>query len=257
MEGKQEEPLSGLLLGLDTCGAESTVALGRVQAGKLSIENEALLPARAAGTSLTTAMQSLLGDRQPQELAGIVVVRGPGSFTGMRIGLSAAKALAHALQIPLFGISRLELLASLHSTSLSGTAEVAEAAHTSAVALDAGRGRVYLRTGSAAEPDVAGTDAPEGLLLSADDLGAMLSEAEMAAMLVCEEKVHAMFPGARLVKPPTAAQALAYTLQRVSAANAADREADYEAGYKTGYETLDALYLWRPEEMLARPGQSV
>lgn len=253
MQGKQEKLLSGLLLGLDTCGAESTLALGRLQDGKLSIEKEALLPARAAGTNLTTAMQALLGDRQPQELAGIVVVRGPGSFTGMRIGLSAAKALAHALQIPLFGISRLELLASLYGAPMSGTVVVAEAERTSAVALDAGRGRVYLRTRSApitdaAETDGTGADAGEGLLLSAEDLKAMLSEDEMAAMLVCEEKVHALFPGARLVPPPTAAQALAYMLQRAGPAGVNSHETDYQ--------TLDALYLWRPEEMLTRPEQT-
>ena len=46
------------------------------------------------------------------ELTGLVVARGPGSFTGLRVGLSAAKGLCHALDLPVVGVSSLEALAS-------------------------------------------------------------------------------------------------------------------------------------------------
>ncbi len=42
----------------------------------------------------------------------VVVAIGPGSFTGLRVGLSAAKGLCHGLEIPIIGISSLEALAS-------------------------------------------------------------------------------------------------------------------------------------------------
>jgi tRNA threonylcarbamoyladenosine biosynthesis protein TsaB len=46
-----------------------------------------------------------------QEIDALVVSQGPGSFTGLRIGLSTARALAQGLQIPLVGVPTLELWA--------------------------------------------------------------------------------------------------------------------------------------------------
>ena len=46
------------------------------------------------------------------DLKGLAVATGPGSFTGLRVGLSAAKGLCHALDMPIMGISSLEALAS-------------------------------------------------------------------------------------------------------------------------------------------------
>jgi tRNA threonylcarbamoyladenosine biosynthesis protein TsaB len=45
------------------------------------------------------------------ELTGIVVGTGPGSFTGMRLGLAAARGLALALELPVAGVSTLDALA--------------------------------------------------------------------------------------------------------------------------------------------------
>ena len=48
------------------------------------------------------------------DLAGVAVAAGPGSFTGVRIGMVTAKSLGQALQLPLAGISTLEALAAQH-----------------------------------------------------------------------------------------------------------------------------------------------
>lgn len=60
------------------------------------------------------AIQTMMKDcdRTPSDLTKIVVAKGPGSYTGVRIGVTIAKTLAWSLKIPLVGISSLEILAS-------------------------------------------------------------------------------------------------------------------------------------------------
>ena len=48
---------------------------------------------------------------QPHSLEGIIVSIGPGSYTGLRIGLATAKGLCYALKIPLVAVSTLEMIA--------------------------------------------------------------------------------------------------------------------------------------------------
>ncbi len=50
----------------------------------------------------------------PADLRGVAVAQGPGSFTGLRIGMSVGKGLALGLEIPLVGVPTLEITASPH-----------------------------------------------------------------------------------------------------------------------------------------------
>jgi tRNA threonylcarbamoyladenosine biosynthesis protein TsaB len=67
------------------------------------------------------------------QLDAVGVVSGPGSFTGMRTGLAAAKGFCESAGLRLVGVSRLEVLAD------------AAGARSGLVALDAGRGELYVR----------------------------------------------------------------------------------------------------------------
>jgi tRNA threonylcarbamoyladenosine biosynthesis protein TsaB len=64
-------------------------------------------------TRVMPAVQSLMKHCgvTPQELDLIAVARGPGSYTGVRIGVTIAKTLAWSLNIPIVGVSSLEVLA--------------------------------------------------------------------------------------------------------------------------------------------------
>ncbi len=62
--------------------------------------------ATARAGDLLELVDELVDD--PAELEGIVVGRGPGSFTSIRIGLAVARSLSFALQIPVAGVSTLD-----------------------------------------------------------------------------------------------------------------------------------------------------
>jgi tRNA threonylcarbamoyladenosine biosynthesis protein TsaB len=70
---------------------------------------------------------------QVRDVSAVAVAIGPGSFTGLRVGLAAAKGFAHALDVPMVGISSLEALA----------CQVIGASTTIVPILDARRGEVF------------------------------------------------------------------------------------------------------------------
>lgn len=63
---------------------------------------------------LTPFIESLLEEKKlsPKDLSAIAVSKGPGSYTGLRIGVSVAKGIAYALSIPLISVQTLKIMAS-------------------------------------------------------------------------------------------------------------------------------------------------
>jgi tRNA threonylcarbamoyladenosine biosynthesis protein TsaB len=132
--------MSHLLLTTDTSGKNGSVALAHVTAGQSDVEIVEVVPLAGGAFSaqLVPQIAALLEKHgyRKSDLAAFAVVSGPGSFTGLRVGLAAIKALAEALQKPIAAISLLEAVA--WSSTAHGIAHGRILA-----ALDAGRGDVY------------------------------------------------------------------------------------------------------------------
>ena len=147
-----------------------------------------------------------------QQLSAIAVVTGPGSFTGVRIGLAAAKGLAEATGLPLIALSRLAILA-------------AQAGGSETQAwLDAGRSDVYVHRNG------------EELMLP---VAAALECARDRQVVVMEDRLATLLPSALRVAPVGVLQALPLALDHLRQQTFADTA------------LLNANYLRVPDAELA------
>src|SRR5688572_27384261 len=94
-----------MLLAIDTATPTCSVAL--IDGDRLISERHELVGRGHAG-KLLPMIEGLLGPRRPR---GTLVDCGPGSFTGVRVGLAAAHGLAIGWEVPISGYSSLALLA--------------------------------------------------------------------------------------------------------------------------------------------------
>ncbi|MCB1259433.1 MAG: tRNA (adenosine(37)-N6)-threonylcarbamoyltransferase complex dimerization subunit type 1 TsaB, partial [Acidimicrobiales bacterium] len=99
-----------LILGIDTATTQVSVAVGghegvlaAVQSSKPRRHAESLAPA------IEFACQQARVELR--EISVVAVDLGPGLFTGLRVGIATAKAMAHALRVPMIGVPSLDLLA--------------------------------------------------------------------------------------------------------------------------------------------------
>lgn len=99
-----------LVLGIDSATKVTGAAV--IDEDKL-VSERFISNQRTHSVNLLPMIQQVVTDAEidPQGLDGIAVAAGPGSFTGLRIGMAAAKTLAQVLEIPLVGINTLDALA--------------------------------------------------------------------------------------------------------------------------------------------------
>jgi tRNA threonylcarbamoyladenosine biosynthesis protein TsaB len=211
------------VLAFDTCGQVGTVALADLENGATTVTcvSQTELGGRAAAAELMPAIDRMLREAalELRALRTILVVNGPGSFTGIRVGLSTAKGLAHAAGVPIVAISRLAVLAGLGETRQDSLA-----------VLDAGRNEFYARRGQrewlASFEEIA-TAAEAGVPL-------IVAEAEIAERLAAWRPVR--------LGPLDACAAVSAALERL------------RSGETEDLSTLDANYLRRSDaELFARP----
>jgi tRNA threonylcarbamoyladenosine biosynthesis protein TsaB len=195
------------LLAIDSCGPTPTVALGQQLYGEFHILGDTSLGGQRPSESLVASVCEMLrlAEAPLSQLGAIVVVNGPGGFTGVRVGLAAVKGLAESAKIPVVAVSRLEVLAAKASVESS--------------ALDAHRHELFLRV-----------DGPEGqareLLAGAEELAVI--KPLSARIAVCDDAAATMlglaWPAAELVRTsaPNATDALRLCAPRAAAGEFVD-----------------------------------
>jgi tRNA threonylcarbamoyladenosine biosynthesis protein TsaB len=105
------------LLHIDTAGEKAMVAISQNGVLKAIQENEVF---QTHASFLQVAIQTLVAETAIplNSIDAIAVTMGPGSYTGLRVGLSSAKGIAYALNKPIIGLSTLALLANAASKQI-------------------------------------------------------------------------------------------------------------------------------------------
>ena len=125
-----------LILAIDTSGRHGSVALCRGDAESFEALQLVGLEGGTYSARLMPTIASMLEQNHidKKDIDGFVVVSGPGSFTGLRVGLATIKGLCEVLQRPLATVSMLEAVAIARGLPSQNVTAV----------LDAGRGEVYV-----------------------------------------------------------------------------------------------------------------
>ena len=127
--------MNAYILHIETATSTCSVALskdGTLMSTEVAIESN--MHTKRINIMIKQLLASNAVDMK--DLSARSVSIGPGSYTGLRVGLSAAKGLAFALDIPLIGISTLEALAQPNKANPEGKSVIS--------AIDARRNEVYM-----------------------------------------------------------------------------------------------------------------
>jgi tRNA threonylcarbamoyladenosine biosynthesis protein TsaB len=211
-----------LILAIDTSWKQGSVALARGDARSFELVEMAPVAGGTFSAQLIPEISALLAKHKlgKDKIEGFGAASGPGSFTGLRVGLAAIKALAEVLRKPIAAVSVLEALA------------VASGARGKVLAaLDAGRSEVY-----AGEYLVEGgsvTKVQESLLALQDLPGLVRSLGEVT-VVTPEEAIAAQVPAQRVARPQSDAIAR-LAIKKIM------------AGETIAPEELDANYIRRSD----------
>jgi tRNA threonylcarbamoyladenosine biosynthesis protein TsaB len=120
---------------IDTSGRHGSIALARALTGGVEVIELVSLEGGTFSAELVPKVAALLKQRHviKSDVEVFVIVSGPGSFTGLRIGLTVVKGLAEVLKKPIVPVSLLEAVA----LGGDGNGNVI-------AAIDAGRGEIYI-----------------------------------------------------------------------------------------------------------------
>jgi tRNA threonylcarbamoyladenosine biosynthesis protein TsaB len=164
--------LANVVLGIDTGSGVAAAAITDVAQGASTTKLQALeglLPC------VRRALASI--DRDLSAVRAIAVCAGPGSFTGLRIGVAFAKSLAQALEVAVCGVSTFDVLSALRTE--------AEGLPPRMIVVEGKRGFYYARIATAPEAPPVTVSGDRNALLNAagETLGAQNAEPEFERAL--------------------------------------------------------------------------
>jgi tRNA threonylcarbamoyladenosine biosynthesis protein TsaB len=165
-----------IVLGIHSSGPQPAVA---VAAGAVLLAETILPPARTHLERLGPAIQETLRalGMEASDVDAVAVALGPGSFSGIRVGLATAKGIAAALDKPIVGVSSLEIIAR----------RALMAGETGIPVIDARRGEIYA---AAYRYESRGmTRLSEAFLLTASSLPRFAESIEGASVLCGDASV--------------------------------------------------------------------
>jgi len=221
-----------LLLITDTAGKNGSVALARAEPpSAVEVIEVAPLTGGNFAALMLPHIANLLAKNEfgKKDIGAFIVVAGPGSFTGLRVGLAAVKALAEILRKPIVPVSLLEI-----------AARGAKAPGKVLAALDAGRGEVYV-----GKYDTAGKLTSEERVMAREEFFSLARE---TSAITSDETLAASARAAGIliqsISPPDAAVIARFGFGKL------------QAGQVVSPELLEANYIRRSDaEIFAQPAK--
>lgn len=216
-----------LVLGIDTSGKSGGVTLAEASESEFRVLASTMIEGGTFSAQLVPTVAALLKKTGLgiRDVDGLAAVSGPGSFTGLRVGLSAVKGLAEVLHKPIATVSLLEALAA--SSPQDGKI---------IAALDAGRAEVFC---GLYEVESGNAKCLNEQLLSGGEFAEKARKPEIVLTLTSDPALAEKFAAAglqmRLTKRPDSS-----LIARIGARK-------LMAGQTISVESLDANYLRRSD----------
>jgi tRNA threonylcarbamoyladenosine biosynthesis protein TsaB len=218
-----------LVLSIDTSHKNGSVSLARGDKNEFKLIATALVDGGTFSAQLVPVISKLLNEHgfTRRDVEGIAAAVGPGSFTGLRIGLSAVKGLADVLKIPIAAVSVLEAVAA---------SALGDSRHILA-AMDAGRSELYVG-------DYKGLKRISEFLCTQAEFSASLRSRNPKPLVVTPEQSVAELAQAERVPCELVTQPGSEIIARLGLAKLA-------SGQAINVDELDANYVRRDESLFS------